>query len=342
MTTTTPGRTLKNISWYCDDKAITKGEPGIYHSYMASLATALEYIGADVDPAYLMGASAFAFRIWIHELMCPSAMSVFKWSVILPEAIEQAGFHCVYIDRMWEDGDKEQERREQAHAEIIKRIDSGIPAIAWDVAKVEWGLIIGYDNEKQSYSTLTYEGKSSSLPYTRLGKNGIDVLSVAIPAEPNERSRENVIINSLEVAVAHAEQKEWSDRPVYQNGLAAYDLWASIFDKWAILVGAGKCDKLPSGLIPAAVYYAGHYYSARCYARDYLNVISNGNELLKKAACSFEKVASFLKPVWKCLANEEKPDVETLNCSAQNVRSAKSAEEDGIKSIKEYLAQIKQ
>jgi hypothetical protein len=341
MTNTAPARILKNISWYSDEKAIKKGEPGIYHSYMASLATALHYIGVDVNPAYLMGAGAFAFRIWVHELMCPSAMSVFKWPDILPEAIEQAGFHCVYIDRMWEDGDKEQERRQQAHTEIIKRINSGTPAIAWDVAKVEWGLIIGYDNDKQLYSILACDGKSLSLPYIKLGKNGINVLSVAIPAEPNERSREDVILNSLKAAVAHAEQQEWSERPVYQNGLDAYELWASIFDKWALLVGAGKSKKLPSNLPQFAVYYAGHYYSARCYARNYLNDISNGNEMLKKAALSYEKVASFLKPVWEYFSNNKKPDVENLNYSAQNVRSAKDAEEEGIKNIKEYIARNK-
>lgn len=341
MTPEIPAQTLKSISWYSDEKAIKKGEPGIYHSYMASLATALNYIGVDVDPAYLMGTSAFAFRIWINKIMCPSAMSIFKWSVILTEAVEQTGFHCVYIDRMWDEDDKEQEKREQARAEIIKRIDLGIPAIAWDVAKAEWGLITGYDNEKQLYSTLTYEGKPSSLPFSRLGKNGIDVLSVTIPSEPNERNRENVILNSLEAAVAHAEQKEWTDRPDYQNGLAAFDLWALLFDRWALLVEAGKNNNLPSDLPRFAVYYAEHYYSARCYARDYLNTISNGNKMLRKAALSYGKVASFIKPVWECFSNKKKLDVKTLNYLAQNVRSAKAAEEEGIKSIKEYLAQIK-
>jgi hypothetical protein len=302
----------------------------------------LNYIGADVDPAYLMGTTAFAFRIWVNKLMCPSAMSVFTWSAILTEAVEQAGFHCVYIDRTWDEDDKEQEKREQARAEIIKRIDSGIPAIAWDVANAEWGLIIGYDNEKQSYLTFTCQGKPSSLSFSRLGKNGINVLSVTIPAKPNERSRENVILNSLEAVVAHAEQKEWADRPDYHNGLAAYDLWALLFDKWALIVETGKGNNLPSDLPRFALYYAGHYYSARCYARDYLNAISNGNKMLRKAALSYEKVASFLKPVWERFANKKKPEVKTLNYLAQNVRSAKVAEEEGIKSIKEYLAQTKQ
>ena len=32
--------------------------------------------------------SAFAFRIWVNEIFCPSAMSVFAWHRVLPEGIE--------------------------------------------------------------------------------------------------------------------------------------------------------------------------------------------------------------------------------------------------------------
>jgi hypothetical protein len=44
---------LKNISWFVDPQAKEKGEPGIYHSYMSSLATVLDYIGVDLEPTWL-------------------------------------------------------------------------------------------------------------------------------------------------------------------------------------------------------------------------------------------------------------------------------------------------
>jgi hypothetical protein len=330
---------LKDISWYFDQKAIDQGEPGIYHSYMASLATALDYVGADVDPAWLVGASAFAFRIWVNEVMCPSAMSIFNWSAILPEAVEQAGYRCVYLSRMWDEGDKEQVRREQAHAAIVEGIDKGVPAVVWDIADAEWGVIIGYNEDSQTYETLTCKGKRSSLAFGKLGQNGINILSVAIPVEPNRRSREEVILNSLKAAVAHAEQKEWTDRPKYQNGLAGYDLWALLLDRWALIVKAGKDDNIPSNVLLYAAYYAGHYYSARCYARDYLKAIMNGSERLQKAASSYEEVVSLLKPIWDHFRKKNKPDEKTLSLLAQNVRRAKVAEKEGINSIKQYLAQ---
>jgi len=54
---------LADILWYKDSDAIKKGEPGIYHSIMRIVATALKYLNKDLDPVWLMGSSAFAFRM---------------------------------------------------------------------------------------------------------------------------------------------------------------------------------------------------------------------------------------------------------------------------------------
>jgi len=69
--------------------------------------------------------------------------------------------------------------------------------VAWDVHGCERGLIVGYDEGERRYATLTDQGQTHSLAYERLGKNGIDILSVAIPGEPNGRSRDEIVRNSL-------------------------------------------------------------------------------------------------------------------------------------------------
>jgi hypothetical protein len=334
---------LENIKWYVDQEAIEKGEPGIYHSFMASLATAVHYKNGRLDPSWLMGSSAFAFRIFVNEVMCPSAMSMFDFSAILPEAIEQAGYECTYVCRYWNEEGKEEEKRNEAHAAIVEGIDRGIPAIVWDIADAEWGLITGHDPERQFYETLTFNGKPSSLHFEKLGRNGIDILSVAIPGRPSKREREEVIFRSLQAAVAHAEQKEWIDeRPKYQNGLAAYDLWALIFDRWAMIVEAGRGDNIGSDITRFAAYYAGHHYSARCYAWNYLNAIAQSDDMLVQASSHYEEVACHLKPVWDCFSERRKPEVEVLRSLAQNIRSARNAENEGIKWIREYLAHSKE
>ena len=328
---------LNDISWYSNEIALRRGEPGIQHSFMSSLATALNYISGELDPTRLMGTSVFAFRIWINETICPSAMSIFNWSVVLPDAVQLAGYKVRYISRLWHESEAEAERREEAHQAIIKGLDDGFPAIVWDIANAEWGLIIGYSNLMKSYQTLTNEGKLSKLPYNKLGKNGIDILSVTIPTIPNDKNDDEIINNSLHRAVDHAEQKEWTERPQYQDGLPGFDLWALIYDRWAMLVEAGKSDRIGSDIQSHAEYYAAHYYSARCYARDYLMGLSGGAPILQEAASYYERVAVLLKPVWEYSRATEQPEAARLGELADNLREAKKAECRGIRLMKDYL-----
>ena len=331
---------LDNINLYVDSLSLKNNEPGIYHSYMGCLATSLNFISSELDPVWLMGSSAFAFRIFVNETMCPSAMSMFSFNEILPEAIEQAGYNCIYIERMWNENEKEEAKRIKAHKAIVEGIKVGIPAIVWDVSDAEWGLIVGYDDEKESYFTLSHQGKPLILPYIKLGNNGIDILSVSIPGEPNLRDRDQVIKNTLKAAVAHAEGKEWIDeRPTYQNGIKAYDLWASIFEKWSWIVAAGKSDKIGVDIVYLACYYAGHYYSARCYARDFLKKIAQDDKNLKKASFAYDRVADFLKPLWLYFSKRKIPDTKLLKSFAQNIDNAKKFEKEGIEFIKKYLNQ---
>lgn len=235
---------LDKVIWYSDPKALQNKDPGIQHSYVASLASCPDYVLGRLDPVWLMGTSAFAFRIFVAEAMCPSAMTVFNWSAILPEAVEQMGHRCVYVSRLWKELDREKEKKQEAHRAIVDGIDRGVPAVVWDVADSEWGLIIGYDERERAYSTLTHLGRPSMLAFDKLGHNGIDILSVAVPGPSNSRSQAEIILNSLRAAVAHTEQKEWMDRPKYQDGLPAYDLWATLFDRWAMIIRASKGDKI--------------------------------------------------------------------------------------------------
>jgi hypothetical protein len=212
-----------------------------------------------------------------------------------------------------------------------------VPAVVWDVADSEWGLVIGYDEEKCEYSTLTHLGRPSVLPFDKLGHNGIDILSVAVPGPGNSRSQAEIIPNSLRAAVAHAEQKEWMDRPKYQDGLPAYDLWATLLDRWAMLIRAGKADRINPDVRSFALYYASHHYTARCYARDYLRLISKGNPFLEKAAESYDKVAASLRPVWEFFSSTQPVEQEALSELANDIRAAKPHEEAGIQRIKDFL-----
>ncbi|MCP5109391.1 MAG: hypothetical protein GY953_01000 [bacterium] len=317
-------RLLGDITWF-------HSEPPITHSFAASLATAIHYLEGSVDPAWLMGASGFAFRTFVNSGMCPSAMSVFDWKAILPEAMEQTGRRCVYISRLWEEAEHEAERRRQAHQAISGAIERGVPAIVWDVADCEWGLVIGCDPDRNRYEALSHSGAATTLAFDKLGRNGVDILSVAIPGERNERGRDEVIRRSLEAAVAHAEQREPLDRPKYQDGLPALEMWASLVERWALILDTGHAAKLPEDLPRYADYYARHHYTARCHARDYLEPISN-------AADSYAAEVEHLKPVWEYFRETKEPASEPLREMAEHIRAAREAEEEGVERIRQFLS----
>ena len=328
---------LEAIEWQVDEAAKERMEPGICHSFMASLATSMNYIEGQVDFAWLMGVTGFAFRVFMNKNLCPSAMSMFDFSAVLPEAVEQAGYHCGYVSRMWDEEALEKERREQGHLAIAEEIEQGRPAIVWDVADCEWGLIVGYDNKRKVYMTLTQAGKPAKLKYERLGRNGIDILSVAIPRGRNSRSREDVVHKSLMVAVDHAEQREHTDRPEYENGLAGFEMWAKVMDQGSALAKAGKLTCCGDDALMFAEYFAGCLYGSRCYARDYLRKIADGDNHLAKAAACYEKVAACLRPVWECFEKRRWPEAGVFQRLGQHIRDAREVEEKGVESIKMYL-----
>ena len=329
--------TLEGIKWYVDKAAKEREEPGICHSFMASLTTAMNYIEGDVDPMWLMGASGFAFRMFMNKCFCPSAMSMFDFSAVLPEAVEQAGYQCRYVSRMWDEKELERQRRKEGCAAIAEGIEQGRPAVVWDVADCEWGLIIGYNDKRKVYTTLTHAGQPSKLKYGKLGQNGIDILSVAIPGGRNDRSRKEIVRKSLAMAVDHAEQREYIDRPDYQNGLAGFEMWADVMDAGAMLAEAGKLTCCGDDALMFAEYYAGCFYGARCYARDYLNMIANGDKHLNEAAVCYEKVATCLQVVWESFVKRQWPEAETFKELGQSIRDAKEVEKQGIALVKTYL-----
>ena len=328
---------FKGIEWRADETTKERMEPGICHSFMASLATAVNYIEGEVDFVWLMGVTGFAFRVFMNKKLCPSAMSMFNFSAVLPEAVEQAGYHCTYVSRMWDEKALEKERQKEGHTEILEGIEEGRPAVVWDVADCEWGLIVGYDDKRKVYMTLTQAGQPSKLKYKRLGKNGIDILSVAIPRGRNNRSTEEVIRKTLVTAVDHAEQREYTDRPEYENGLAGFDMWAEVMDKGAMLAEAGKLSCCGEDALMFAEYFAGCLYGSRCYARDYLKMIADGNNHLAEAAGYYEKVAVCLRPVWECFLERQWLQAEVFKKLGQNIKDAKEVEKKGIESIKMYL-----
>ena len=330
---------IKNVPSLLNVK-IPKDHPGVRREFVDALLAVVGATGAEADPVWTMGTSAFAFRIIVHETLCDSATDWWQWIDIGSESLAQSGYACATMQHEGGGAKEVDQHRMAAHEGIVDSINKGVPVIVWDVSSFDWGVIVGYDNKKTSYSAISYGSGRPILcdvPYKKLGYNSLPMekLTVLIPGAPNNRDKNEIILNSLRAAVEHAEGREWSERPRYENGLSAYEQWAK---------GLGHkrvgTDFDAAGWNKVASWNAAVNYSARCYARDYLGIIMGDNPDLKKAHLAYTKVARLLKPVWEAFRKrgKEKPSDDIIEGAVKRIRAAAKTEREAIKHIKSYLS----
>lgn len=199
----------------------------------------------------IVASSGFAFRMWAAADLCPSGTSIWEFKKQKPWA-ENGGLTCDYVERLWGQ-DKIEEERRLAAIEIIKKsIDNGIAAVAWDVSGCEWGLVTGYDDETQALFTLKINGKEDSVPYEKLGKIELPILSVLTVTGRTDKPSAQIVADTKRLAASHYNGEEWCDNA---KGLAAYEtLIAFIRDKFT----ADASWNLD--------YYLGTYAALKWYA----------------------------------------------------------------------------
>jgi hypothetical protein len=228
---------------------------GYLFSFAKCLSAALRCSRFSEYADDIVASSGFAFRIWVNPDLCPSATSV--WEFRKQELwVMSGGLDCHYIERLWGE-DAVEEKRRLAAIEIIKKsVDNGVAAVAWDISGCEWGLLIGYDDEKQELISLKTDGKEDRVPYDKLGLMDIPIMSVLAVTGESGKSADEIAADTLKTAAAHLRGEEWADNP---KGLAAFDaLTAAIRGKDA----AESARNFE--------YYLGTYASLRYYAWKYL------------------------------------------------------------------------
>lgn len=166
----------------------------------------------------IVASSGFAFRMWVSPDLCPSATSIWQFDR-QKSWVESGGLRCHYVERLWGQEDVEEERRQAAIDLIRQSIDHGVPAVSWDIGCCEWGLIIGYDDEAAMLSVLSVTGQEEKMEYTRLGRREIPILNVLTIVEKIQKSREDIVRDTLLIAKNHLLGNEWCENA---SGLNAY------------------------------------------------------------------------------------------------------------------------
>ncbi len=104
-----------------------------------------------------------------------------------------------------------------------------MPAIAFDLFTPEFGLIYGYDDDKQQFHAKDH-AKDGTLTYAQFADPKIDLLFVTTISESLPHSKYEMLRMALSMIVDHARGKEWTH--VFGNkfaqGLAGYEAWINV------------------------------------------------------------------------------------------------------------------
>lgn len=234
----------------------TYDSTGYLFSFAKSLDAAVRCSSYCSRAEDVIAASGFAFRMWVDTAsLCPSAVSIWSFRQQKPW-VENSGLICAYTERLWGQDSVEEERRLQALTQIRTSIDSGTAAVAWDISGCEWGVINGYDDESGILLTVKTNGKEDTVPYEKLGKMELPILSVLTVTGSDERSAEKILTGTKKLAAFHLRGKEWGENP---QGLAAYDALLTFIEEKLNAESAWNLEYM-LGTYAALKWYAWKFF----------------------------------------------------------------------------------
>jgi hypothetical protein len=225
-------------------------------SFAGAVYAVLPYAGRErqYNLSDVIGLTAQAFRLTIEEeSIDATGPTMYFWESKLYDGLRNLGLESEHSG----DGGAPPTpfMLNKGIAHIRRSIARGMPAIAWDLAAPEFGVIYGYDDEKQLLHAEDARGKKQ-IPYDRFGRGisgGLFVLSIM---EQKPIDEWEAVRNALDMAIRHA----YGELTFvgYVCGLAAYDCWREAFRK-------RRVDPIGNA------YTLEIVTEARAYAADFLN-----------------------------------------------------------------------
>lgn len=299
----------------------------------------LSYRGEKYSPAYIQGISGGAFRV---GGICPCAptCTYAMWTTELPEILGYDIKKYEFLDESGVDMDRWKDMVERIKLEI----DNDRPVVMWSqFAYAEWGVINGYDDEKQVFigGDSNHERKSFiKTPYNKASKLDVPVFGACIigdkTVEPNLEELENA---SLKEAVKHArtitEINPDSEKWTFLSGIQAYERWRDSFKdnpKRKKELGDSYCFRV--------------YYNTHMAAHDYLLEIAPkykaAEDKLKKAAECFKEERETLKGAWKTVGFSAPKEIseESMQKAYESIGKACACYTEGIDWIDKALKLI--
>lgn len=179
---------------------------------------------AGIDLSETMGWSGHAFRLSVERRRIDvSGPSMYYWEPVFERGLDRLGFAMRHVG----DGGIAPTAYMLGEAASLARrsIASGMPVMAWGISGPEFGLLHGYDDERQSFVS-TGRGGLRHVPYDRLGRGADDGLFVLAVERHNRALRPDPDRETPRLVadlIGHA----YGERTFvgYAAGLSAIDAW---------------------------------------------------------------------------------------------------------------------
>ena len=294
----------------------------------------LTYRGEEYSPEYIQGISGAAFRT---GGICPCAptCTYAMWTDELPKKL---GYDIEKFEFLEESG-VDMERWHAMVERIKSEIDRDRPVVMWSqFAFAEWGVINGYDDEKQVFIGCDSNHERKSLietPYDRAGKIDVPVFgALFIGEKTTEPDLGKLEIESLREAVRHAKETVEEDKTkwTFLNGIQAYERWRDSFRN-----NPGR--KKGSGDSYCFRIYYNTHMAAHAYLMEIAPKYPKAEDLLTKAAGCFLKEREVLEDAWKVIGFSAPVEIseEGMSVAYESIGAACKYYADGIAFIEEAL-----
>src|SRR3954447_5412258 len=118
-----------------DRKVVDAQFPCCWLSWVGATRGCLNALGVECDNADVAGQSGYAFRIQVHDQLCPSGPTMLPWDSLLIGVRRLGRSTLVYTGNECHSGDwKNARTREQSAAAFAlarREIDAGRPCVIW-------------------------------------------------------------------------------------------------------------------------------------------------------------------------------------------------------------------
>ena len=311
-----------------------KFEPA-WFSLVGALYSVLNYRKENIPLSHLYGWTFSGFRINIEKNVFPNSVNNFPWQEVFPLICDNIGYNFHYIQSI-----KGQNlfyiKKEEAIELIREQIKEKQPVIAFGLDAPEFGVIFGYDDEKEILHFADAENAKGQLKYKELGETNTKYLSVLSIEEKLRIDVRKSILYSLTYALWYSEGYESIEENSF-NGLKAYDLWIEELRR-------KKFDPY------------GNSYNASVILECRQNIVSYFNSIipqfkpklagyLKKANRNFQKVVMNFNEFVKLFPYpgniEDTLDEEKILSGIFALREAEKYETEAYKHIKDFLDDLK-